>query len=158
MTTRRKLAAAAILAALSLSAPAAEPFRVEIVVPSTCRVDWSEFDTKTWVNDTGVTLQIAQIRWQIVGADTLIGEHAVWLRKLSMPDHAWIDSFGVEIYSPPSQPVMRVDDFPIAAERYTIAPGDGLLVEVNCGHLNGVNWRQFSFGAGVDVQLVEVQP
>ena len=143
----------AILGAFIALQAHAEPATVEIDVPALCKANWSVFETKEWVNQTGKSQSIASLKFQVVGADTLEGEFGLWLAGSL---HGLLYSYGTEAYRNPDQAMsLFIQPFPDA--RFHIYPGERVSLRVNCGQVgHDANWRQFNYFGVVQMQLIPV--
>lgn len=132
----------------------ADPQYVNIDVQDTC-VNWSTFPTKEWVNDTGQTIEITDTTMAFASAASLVGEMGMWVTRTGRP--AFLYSYGVEVYMPPSQPLISVEK-PEKDARYTLLPGESIVVMTNCGPVFGVPWKQYKYFAVVKFHYITKEP
>jgi hypothetical protein len=112
--------------------------------PITCDPMWQNFHSVQWQNTTGADIRIRRIEMQFVSAQSLVGEFALWFQQGWHPSEATpdgrsitalqgplIDSFGVNVFSPPNRPLLKQTDFGV--NYVTVPAGSWTTMTVNCG-------------------------
>jgi hypothetical protein len=119
-------------------------FQLISTSPIICDPLWQNFHSVQWQNTTGSNIRIRRIEMQFVSAESLVGEFALWFQHGWHPSESTpggrstialtgplIDSFGVNIFSPPTTPVLKQTAF---GTDYITVPADGwTTMTVNCG-------------------------
>lgn len=97
---------------------------------------WKTFPMASWTNNTGADIAIKHIGFEFVGADQLVGEFGSWLiwDKVWPPTNGWIEEFGAELYSNPTEPVAKSVDY--GADQVTVKAGGTISLVTNAGPVN----------------------
>jgi hypothetical protein len=99
--------------------------------------NWKSFPIASWTNNLGYDISLKIIYMQLVGADQLVGELAMWLIHGSAwppPATSLFASFGAELYTNPNQPVIKSVDF--GDHQITVKNGSAISLVTNAGPLN----------------------
>lgn len=98
--------------------------------------NWATFPLASWTNNLGFDIAIKSIHMQLVGADQLVGELALWVGiGNAWPLNEVFSSFGAELYTNPSTPIIKqvyFDD----PDQITIPHGTTVSIVTNAGPCN----------------------